>query len=85
MNEINIAKSAIARVDRAEDGKQIVILPKGFELPEGEVTIREQDGALIIERRKTLIEALDQMEPLTEEEWPDITDDDLLPLRDIKL
>ena len=33
----------------------------------------------------TLQAALAAMQPLTEEEWPDVTDDDLSPLRDVKL
>lgn len=85
MNEIKPIKSAIARLERTADGTQIVVLPEGFELPSGEVTIRREGTTLIVEPKKSLLDALDQMEPLTEDEWPDITDDDLLPLRDVEL
>jgi antitoxin VapB len=66
---------------------QAVRIPVEFELPGDEATIRKEGDALIIEpkRRKTLLEALDEMEPLgAGEEFPDI-DDDHLPLREIDL
>ncbi|MHA6691859.1 antitoxin [Devosia sp. A449] len=85
MNEIKPVMSAIARLERTDDGAQIVVLPPGFELPLGEVNIRRDGDRLIVEPRKSLLEALDEMEPLTIEEWPDITDDDLPPLRDVIL
>jgi antitoxin VapB len=70
--------------------EQAVSIPSDFELPGSEVTIRRQGDALIIEpkpakRKPTLLEVLDQMVPLTKEEWPDIDDSDLPPLDDIEL
>ena len=70
--------------------EQAVSIPSDFELPGSEVTIRRQGDALVIEpkpakRKPTLLEVLDQMVPLTKEEWPDIDDSDLPPLNDIEL
>jgi antitoxin VapB len=82
MNEIKTA--SLFRNGR----NQAVRIPVEFEMPGTEVTIRKDGDKLILEpkaRRKTLIEALDEMETLTEEEWPDITDTDLLPPRDVEL
>jgi len=67
---------------------QAVRIPVEFELAGDEAFIRKDGDKLIIEPKKpakTLAEVLDSMEPLTEEEWPDITDDDLLPLDDVDL
>jgi antitoxin VapB len=82
MNEIKTA--SLFRNGR----NQAVRIPVEFELPGTEVTIRREGNALVLEpkvKKMTLIEALDQMETLTEEEWPDIDDSDLLPLDDINL
>jgi antitoxin VapB len=66
---------------------QAVRIPVEFELPGEEALMRKEGDKLIIEpkRKKTLGEVLDEMEPLTLEEWPDIDDSDLLPLDDIEL
>ena len=66
---------------------QAVRIPVEFEMPGTEGLMRKEGDKLIIEpvRRKSLAEVLDAMEPLAEEEWPDVTDDGLLPLDDIKL
>ena len=67
---------------------QAVRIPVEFEMPGTEVTIRKDGDKIVLEpkvKKLTLIEALDQMETLTEEEWPDIDDSDLLPLNDIDL
>jgi len=67
---------------------QAIRIPVEFELPGDEALIRKEGDRLIIEPKtwkKTLIDVLDSLEPLTEEEWPDITDDDLLPLDDVDL
>lgn len=67
---------------------QAIRIPVEFELPGDEALIRKEGNRLIIEpktRKKTLREVLDSLEPLTEAEWPDITDDDLLPLDDVDL
>lgn len=84
MNEIKVNRSVIVKVERTETGAQVIVLPPGFTLSEGEMTIRQDGDALIVEPKMTLLEALDQMEPLSAEEWPDISDDDLGPLRDIE-
>jgi antitoxin VapB len=67
---------------------QAVRIPVEFELPGTEAIIRKEGDKLIIEakaKRPTLAEVLENWQPLTEDEWPDITDDDLLPLDDIEL
>ncbi len=67
---------------------QAIRIPVEFELPGDEALIRKEGNRLIVEPKtpkKTLREVLDSLEPLTEEEWPDITDDDLLPLDDVDL
>ncbi|WEK03008.1 MAG: hypothetical protein P0Y65_12415 [Candidatus Devosia phytovorans] len=82
MNEI------ITRIVKEGD-RQIVEIPKELGVADAEVTIEVSGDVITIrpkrEKRMTLREALDAMQPLTEEEWPDVTDDDLGPLRDIKL
>jgi antitoxin VapB len=68
---------------------QAIRIPVEFELPGNEALIHKEGDRLIIEpkleTRKTLAEVLAEMEPVTEDEWPDITDDDLLPLDDIEV
>jgi len=66
---------------------QAVRIPVEFELPGDEAIMRKEGDKLIIElkRKKTLLEVLDEMEPLTEEEFPDIDDSDLLPLDDVEI
>lgn len=66
---------------------QAIRIPVEFELPGGEALIHKEGDKLIIEpkqKKKTLLQILDEMEPLTEDEFPDI-DDDHLPLREIDL
>jgi antitoxin VapB len=65
---------------------QAVRIPKEFEFPGTQVLIRQEGQRVILEPKpgKTLAEALGEMEALTEEEWPDVTDDDLLPLDDVE-
>jgi virulence-associated protein VagC len=78
----------ITRIVREGD-RHVVEIPKEFGPANAEVTIRKDGDTLVIkakvEKGLTLREALDALEPLTEEEWPDITDDDRGPLRDVKL
>lgn len=66
---------------------QAVRIPVDFELPGDEAVMRKEGEKLVIEpmRKKTLLEVLDEMEPLTEEEFPDIDDSDLPPLDDVEL
>ena len=66
---------------------QAVRIPVEFELLGDEAIMRKEGDKLIIElkRKKTLLEVLDEMEPLTEEEFPDIDDSDLLPLDDVEI
>lgn len=88
MNEIRTIKSAAIVVERAEDGRPFFKLPDGFELPEGKLQIRQDGERLIVEaekKKQSLRELLDSWGPLTHEEWPDIDDSDLGPLRDVKL
>ena len=69
---------------------QAVRIPKEFEFEGDEVLIaRDDEGKLTLEpvkKKPSLLEVLDALEPLQEEDWlPEITDDDLLPLDDVKL
>ncbi len=69
---------------------QAVRIPKEFEFEGDEVLIEAgEDGKLILQpvkKKPSLLEALAALEPLPEEDWlPEITDDDLLPLDDVKL
>ena len=67
---------------------QAVRIPVEFEMPGTEGIMRKEGDKLIIEpvkKKRSLLEVLEEFGPLTEEEWPDVTDDDLLPLDDIKL
>lgn len=69
---------------------QAVRIPKEFELEGDKVIIaRDEDGKLTLEpvkKKPSLLEVLATLEPLPKEDWlPEITDDDLLPLDDVKL
>ncbi|SFV36181.1 Virulence-associated protein VagC [Devosia crocina] len=88
MNEIKTIKAAVVEIKHTEDGRQTFQLPEGFKLPKGKLLVQQDGDRLTFEpvkRRLTLEEALAQMVPLCEEEWPDIDDSDLGPLRDIEL
>lgn len=64
---------------------QAVRIPREFELPGDEATMRKDGDRLIIEpkdRKKSLVELLDSWEPLNEE-FPQI--DDLPPAEDVDL
>jgi antitoxin VapB len=54
---------------------QAVRIPREFELPGDEATMRKEGDRLIVEplRRKSLIELLDSWEPI-DEEFPEIDD-----------
>jgi len=66
---------------------QAVRIPKEFELPGQEATIRQVGNTLVITpieaRKGSLRELLDSWEPM-EEDFPDV-DEGLLPLDDIEL
>jgi len=69
---------------------QAVRIPRDWEIEGDEVMIdRAEDGSLTlkpIRKKRNLLEVLATLEPLGEDEaMPEITDDDLLPLDDIKL
>lgn len=66
---------------------QAVRIPVEFELPGTEAVMWREGDRLVLrpKHRPTLAEVLDKMEPLTIEELPDVTDDDLLPLDDADL
>jgi virulence-associated protein VagC len=93
VNEIKVNKSATTTVERAGDGTLHIVLPEGFDLPVGKVNIRQSGDTVTVaaeepdteSKPNTVGEMLERMVPLTEEEWPDIDDSDLLPLRDIVL
>lgn len=71
----------------ARDGDRLVVyIPSGIEMPEGEVTVRKDGNRLVVEwPRRTLLELIAGMEPLTEEdEFPNV-DEGLLPLRDVDI
>lgn len=62
---------------------QAVRIPREFELPGTEALLRREGDRLVLEPMKemSLLEYLDQMEPL-DEEWPKI---DRLPPRPVNL
>jgi len=66
---------------------QAVRIPVEFELPGDEALMRKEGDKLIIEpkaKKKTLLDVLDEMEPLgPDDQFPDI--DDHLPMREIDL
>lgn len=65
---------------------QAVRIPAEYELPGKEALIRKEGDRLILEPKKpkkTLVEFLNEMEPVPD--FPDIDDSDLAPLRDINL
>jgi antitoxin VapB len=66
---------------------QAIRIPVEFEMPGTEVLVSKEGDRLIVEPKpkKTLAEVLDEMEPLSRDEWPDIDDSDLLPLEDVEL
>ncbi len=69
---------------------QAVRIPKEFEFEGDEVLItRDAGGKLILEpvkKKPTLLEVLAMLEPLgPEDRFPDIDDNDLLPLDDVAL
>lgn len=61
-------------VATAEGEKLVIRLPATVGFPPGDVIVRQNDGRLIIERRKlTLLEVLADMEPLDEcDGFPDV-------------
>lgn len=81
------ADSTARTVSLFRNGRnQAVRIPAEFELPGREATIRKEGDRLIIEpkgKKKTLVEFLDEMEPVPD--FPDIDDSDLPPLREINL
>ncbi len=67
---------------------QAVRIPVEFEMPGNEGLMRKEGDKLVIEPKKTkrsLLDVLEEFGPLTKDEWPDVTDADLLPLDDVKL
>jgi antitoxin VapB len=64
---------------------QTLPIPQEFKIATSFVTIRQENGKLIIEpeSKKSLLDVLSTLEPL-EEDFPDI-DEGLLPLDDIEL
>ena len=74
------------RVKLIQQGNtQTLPIPPELNLDTTEVTIRQENGKLIIEpyHKKSLLEVLSTLEPLNEE-FPDV-DEGLLPLDDIEL
>lgn len=71
-------------------GHQALKLPRGFELPGKEATVRKVGDTLVLEAKttkpksgKNLLQVLEALEPV-DEEFPDV-DEGLLPLEDIDL
>jgi antitoxin VapB len=86
VNEIKSIKAEHIELRHDEDGAQVIVLPEGFELPEGKVTIRKDGDRVIIEPSASdtsWAELLDKMETI-DVEWPDI-DEHLPPLDDVRL
>ena len=70
------------------DGRnQAIRIPVEFELPGDEALIHKEGDKLINEpkRKKSLSEVLDELEPISKDEFPDIDDSDLLPLDDVEI
>jgi len=65
---------------------QAVRIPRDLELPGHEALLRKEGNRLIVEpvRKPSVLELLASWEPL-EEEFPEINEDDLPPLKDIEL
>ncbi len=88
---MNKHSGSIRTVSLFRNGRnQAIRIPVEFELPGDTATIRKDGDRLIIEadegeKKKTFLDVLAEFGPVTEAEWPDITDDDLLPLDDVKL
>lgn len=90
MNEIKVIKAEHIQLRHDADGAQVVVLPSGFEFPEGKVSLLKEGDRVIIEPEqpqlsapKTWAEFLDNLEPV-DVEWPDV-DEGFLPLDDIVL
>lgn len=67
---------------------QTVEIPADMAFDSTDLTIRRIGDRVILEQNKpkrSLLEALRLMKPVPEDEWLDIDDSDLGPLRDIKL
>ncbi len=69
---------------------QSVRIPRDFELPGTDATIRKDGDRLIIEAvkdRRSLADVLAELAalPPLDDDWPAITDDDLLPLDDVRV
>lgn len=68
---------------------QAIRIPVEFELPGDEVTVRKVGDELIlspvVQKAKSFAEVRSKMHIFSADEFPDITDDDLLPLDDISL
>lgn len=81
--------SEIRTVSLFRNGRnQAVRIPVEFELPGTEALIRKEGDKLIIEPKaasESWLDIIAKAGPLTQEEWPDIDDSDLLPLDDIEL
>lgn len=81
--------SNVRKVSLFRNGRnQAVRIPVEFELPGDEAVMRKEGDRLIIEQPaqpKTWLDVIESFGPVTKEEWPDITDDDLLPLDEIEL
>ena len=68
---------------------QAIRIPVEFELPGDEVTIRKVGDELVLSpvvpRARSFAEVRSRMQTFSADEFPDISDDDLLPLDDIAL
>lgn len=77
------------RVSLFRNGRNKALrIPVEFEPVGDEVLIRKEGDLLILEPirpKKTLLDVLAEMEPVSKEEWPDIDDSDLLPLDDVEI
>ena len=68
---------------------QAIRIPVEFELPGDEVTIRKVGDELVLSpvvlETRSFAEVRTKMHTFSIDEFPDVTDDDLLPLDDIAL
>jgi antitoxin VapB len=87
-NRYEAAMSGPRTVSLFRNGRHPAVrIPVEFDLPGEEAIMHKEGDRLIIEpkQKRDFLDVIKEYGPLTEEEWPDIPDDDLLPLDDIEL
>jgi antitoxin VapB len=64
---------------------QVLSIPSEFELPGDTVVIRKHGDRLVVEpaKRASLLDVINEWQPI-DDEFPDINDDDLPPLDEVR-